>query len=63
MSAFKGCLLNPGPFKPGDPMPDGYMARAEWARVQMRAGYRQTYCKRCERWEFQQQKHTKRGAK
>jgi len=42
-------------FKPGDPQPDGYIDRQEWARVQMKAGLRQTQCPDCSRWQFPQQ--------
>ncbi len=42
-------------FKPGDPCPDGYIARSEWAEVQMKAGLRQVVCGMCSRWQFPQE--------
>jgi hypothetical protein len=39
-------------FKVGDPRPEGYVERAEWARVQMAAGRRQKRCSKCGRWVF-----------
>lgn len=43
-------------FKPGDPRPDGYMEGHEWARVQMRAGLRQSKCRGCGLWLFPQER-------
>ena len=34
-------------YKPGDPEPDGYIARIDWATVQHKAGIRQLYCWDC----------------
>lgn len=48
------CLLVADAYKPGDPPPSGYLAWHEWARAQLRAGYRQTYCV-CGKWHFQQE--------
>ena len=48
------CLLEPRGYKPGDPEPKGYLEWHEWARVQQRAGLRQTQCPRCEKWLFPQ---------
>jgi NMD protein affecting ribosome stability and mRNA decay len=45
-------------FRPGDPEPEGYIDRQEWARVQMKAGLRQTQCPDCSRWKFPQQLST-----
>lgn len=49
------CLLQSGDYTPGDPPPDGYGARIEWARVQIKAGLRQTQCRGCHRWYFPQE--------
>ena len=42
-------------FKPGDPCPDGYIARQEWAAVQLKAGLKQAECGMCSRWQFPQE--------
>lgn len=42
-------------FKPCDPCPDGYIARQEWAAVQMKAGMKQVECGMCSRWQFPQE--------
>lgn len=42
-------------FKAGDPAPDGYLDRHEWAQVQLRAGLRQSRCRKCMLWLFPQQ--------
>jgi hypothetical protein len=42
-------------YKPGEPPPDGYLQRQEWARHQRRAGLRQRKCPRCGRWRFPQE--------
>jgi hypothetical protein len=47
-----------GSFKPGDPCPDGYLDREEWARVQYRAGLRQSECPKCGRYYFPFEKHS-----
>lgn len=39
-------------FKVGDPCPDGYIARQEWAQVHMDAGLKQTECASCSRLKF-----------
>lgn len=39
-------------FKMGDPCPDGYNARIEWASVHMRAGLKQKRCCICCLWCF-----------
>jgi hypothetical protein len=43
-------------FKRGDPAPDGYLAWHEWAAVQIAAGLKQRYCRRCKRYRFPQEK-------
>lgn len=48
------CLIVGKDYKPGDPKPDGYIERIEWARVQMAAGLRQTMCPKCGKWRFPQ---------
>lgn len=45
-------------FHAGDPCPEGYLERCEWARVQMKAGLRQKQCRRCELWFFPQEMAT-----
>jgi hypothetical protein len=42
-------------FQPGDPAPDGYVERPEWARVQMEAGLEQSRCETCGLWKFPQE--------
>jgi hypothetical protein len=42
-------------FQPGDPQPDGYIHRQDWAQVQLKAGLKQVQCVECERWKFPQQ--------
>jgi len=39
-------------YKVGDPMPDGYVDRQEWAEVQMKAGLKQEQCGGCSLWKF-----------
>ena len=39
-------------FKVGDPLPDGYTARAEWAQVHLDAGLKQEKCCMCCKWYF-----------
>lgn len=46
------CLDVTPDFKVGDPCPDGYIARQEWAAVQMKAGLKQEQCGSCNRWKF-----------
>ena len=57
------CILVIPDFKPGDMPPTGYLEKQEWARVQMRAGKRQTQCRKCKRWYFPQEwpTHTCKG--
>ncbi len=50
------CFLETGEFKPGDPKPDGYSDRHEWARVQLKAGLRQKRCKKCGLLRFPQER-------
>jgi hypothetical protein len=47
-------------FKVGDPCPDGYIARAEWAEVHLKAGLKQKMCGRCLKWMFPHELSTKR---
>lgn len=54
------CLLRSKQYKPGDPQPEGYLDRQDWARVQLRAGLKQRQCPVCGRWRFPQQKCCKR---
>lgn len=42
-------------YRPRDPQPDGYVDRADWAQVQLRAGLRQRRCVACKRLGFPQQ--------
>lgn len=42
-------------FKKGDPRPEGYMEWNEWARVQHKAGLRQTKCRQCGLWRYPQE--------
>lgn len=44
-----------GDYKVGDPMPDGYIQRQEWAAVHMKAGLKQEECSTCMRWQFPHQ--------
>jgi len=55
------CVLQTPVFKPGDPAPSGYLAWHEWARVQYRAGLRQSRCACCGCWFFPQEQHTARS--
>jgi hypothetical protein len=54
------CVLIVPEFKRGDPPPSGYLERAEWARVQLRAGLRQKRCPSCGLWRFPQEKCCRR---
>lgn len=49
------CLTLSKGFKPGDPVPSGYLSWSEWARVQHRAGLRQRRCWKCGLWQFPQE--------
>ena len=42
-----GILCASGYYKVGDPMPDGYMDRFEWAEVHYKSGLRQKRCSFC----------------
>lgn len=42
-------------FRVGDPEPDGYVARIEWAQVHLDAGLRQQRCGSCFMWHFPHQ--------
>ncbi len=42
-------------FDPGDQPPAGYLDRAEWAEVQMKAGLHQTRCPQCCLYKFPQE--------
>ena len=42
-------------FKVGDPPPERYCARHEWAIVQLRGGLRQRRCPVCSKWRFPQE--------
>lgn len=50
-----GYMLVGGDYKPGDPQPNGYLDRQDWAEVQMKAGLRQRPCAKCSKWCFPQQ--------
>lgn len=46
-------------YKAGDPPceePEGYLNRAEWARVQLAAGLTQRQCPHCYLWNFPQER-------
>ena len=55
MKSVRAILEVAGDYKPGDPEPDGYIDRSEWAKVQLKAGLRQKRCGRCGLWFFPQQ--------
>lgn len=55
--AKRGFICGTETFKPGDPPPAGYMAWHEWARVQHKAGHRQSRCSKCLRWFFPAERH------
>ena len=40
------------PYKPGDPMPEGYIARQDWAQAHLDAGLKQKPCGNCGLWKF-----------
>jgi hypothetical protein len=46
------CLDTTPVFKVGDPCPDGYIARQEWAQVHLDAGQKQMQCGGCGLWMF-----------
>lgn len=43
------------PYKLGDPAPEGYADRQEWAKAQLRGGIRQSQCG-CGLWLFPQER-------
>lgn len=49
------CLDVTPDFKVGDQMPEGYIARQEWAQVHMDAGLKQESCCSCGLWFFPHQ--------
>jgi hypothetical protein len=49
-------------FKPGDPEPSGYLDWHAWAKVQHKAGLRQSQCARCCLWCYPQQMSTREVA-
>lgn len=54
MSRFTLAHIDTTPdFKVGDPRPDGYLARAEWADVHVKAGVKSERCNSCRLWFFQ----------
>jgi hypothetical protein len=52
---MKGMIDSSPFFKPGDPKPDGYLVRQEWAAVQLKAGLRQVRCGFCSHYCFPQE--------
>ncbi len=46
-------------FKAGDPIPEGYAARQEWAAVHVKAGLKEQRCVKCRCWRFPHQMSTK----
>lgn len=42
-------------FEVGSMPPSGYIAKSEWAQVQLNAGLEQTQCNNCKRWFFPQE--------
>jgi len=48
-------ILEQATYKPGDPAPQGYLARQEWAAAQYKAGLRQRQCGRCGLWNYPQE--------
>lgn len=50
-----GIVCHTQKFRPGDQVPEGYLAWHEWAEVQHKAGLRQKQCGRCGLWRFPQQ--------
>ena len=51
-----GWLTFAGAYKPGDMPPTGYIDKQDWAKVQTKAGLRQTRCANCGLWKFPQEK-------
>lgn len=39
-------------FQVGDPCPEGYIARQEWAEVHHAAGLKQEMCSHCRKWKW-----------
>ncbi len=56
---MKGMIDCGGSFKVGDPMPDGYAARIDWADVHIKAGLKQEVCCVCCRYFFPHQLNPK----
>lgn len=56
MTERKTYLCVTGDYKPGDPAPEGYLERIEWARVQMKAGLIQRRCPGCGKYKFTHEK-------
>lgn len=54
-AAMRGRIDVTPDFKVGDPCPDGYIARQEWAEVHLKAGLKQEQCGRCSLWFFPHQ--------
>jgi hypothetical protein len=50
------CVLAVPQFRVGDPAPTGYLAKHEWATIQMHGGLRQRRCATCGLWRFPQEK-------
>lgn len=49
------CILEQDTYKPGDQVPEGYLAWHEWAEAQHKAGLRQKQCGRCGLWRYPQE--------
>ena len=43
-------------FKKGDPSPSGFLAKMEWAEIQLKHGLRQEICGSCGKWYFPQER-------
>lgn len=58
------CLLIEPFYKKGEKPPRGYLQWHWWARVQLKAGLRQRYCRGCGQWLFPQERcpHRKESA-
>lgn len=51
----RGYILVAGTYKVGDPEPEGYIDRQEWAQVHLDAGLKQHQCGICCLWQFPHQ--------
>ena len=52
-------LLEQETYKPGDwPPPEGYLAKSEWANIQIKAGIRQGQCPSCKKWFWPKENHS-----